>query len=230
MVSPRLMGIWVFLDFCLLAAGGIALALSIVWRAPDLLMNMVFSDSILIAGMGLGIALIATFIVSLCGIAQKNHVTAGLVVLNWTLIVDAIAVVIIGSFFWYITLMPRNNFHTIYATQSQENKIATQDMFKCCGYFNASDLIEFGGNFCTSLEFVQSPEFLQPNNSNAANFCVTPITAYADVSLMNAFTTIYGFMGIIMGLFLTTLCVIKKRLESERFRKIDLKRGGSGFV
>jgi len=223
------MGAWVFFDFCLLAAGGIALALSIVWRAPNLLMNMVFSDAILIAGMALGIALIATFVLSLCAIAQKSHVTAGLVALNWTLIVDGIGVVLIGSFFWYFTLRPRDAFHAIYTQQSRENRIAVQDMFKCCGYFNASDLIEFGGSFCTDAAFLQSPEFLRPDQ-DVAHFCVTPITKYADESLMNAFTTIYAFIAIIMGLFLATLCVIKKRLEDVRFKKIALKRGGGGFV
>jgi len=229
MVSRRLMGVWAFFDVCLLAAGVVALALSIIWRAPNVMMNMVFSDAILIAGMALGITLIATFILSLCAIAQKNHITVGLAALNWTLLVDAIATVAIGSYFWYYTLRPLNNFHAIYAKTSREDKIAVQDMFKCCGYFNASDLIEFGGSFCTSPAFLGSPEFLRPNET-VSKFCVLPITAFADVSLMDAFTTVYGYMAIIVGLFLATLCVIKKRQEEERFRKIDLKRGGGGFV
>jgi len=229
MVSRRLLGVWVFFDFCLLAAGGIALALSIIWRAPNVMMNMVFSDSILTVGMALGIALIATFILSLCAIAPTPRVTIGLVALNWTLIVDAIGTVLIGSYFWYFTLRPLDNFHAIYASTSRQNKIAVQDMFKCCGYFNASDLIEFGGTFCTNSAFLESPEFLRPNQT-ADRFCVMPITAFADVSLMNAFTTVYSYMAIIMGLFLATLCVIKQRQEKERFRKIDLKRGGGGFV
>jgi len=223
------MGVWVFLDFCLLAAGAVALALSIVWRAPNVLMNMVFSDADLTAGMILGIALLVTFVISVGAIVQRNHVTLGLVILNWTLIIDAIGVVIIGTFIWFFTLKERDNFHEIYERQSRDNKIAIQDQFKCCGYFNASDLIEFGGNFCRDVAFVQSPEFLGSDGS-AANFCVTPITAYADTSLNNAFTTVYGFMAIILGLFLASLCVINKRLEDERFKKIDLKRGGRGFV
>jgi len=229
MVSRRLMGVWAFFDVCLLAAGTVALALSIAWRAPNVMMNMVFSDSILLAGMALGIALIATFIVSLCAIVQKNRITIGLVALNWALIIDAVGTVAIASYFWYFTLQPLDNFHAIYAETSRENRIVVQDMFKCCGYFNSSDLIEFGGAFCTSPAFLESPEFLRPNQTSN-QFCVSPITAFADVSLMDAFTTVYGYMAIIGGLFLATLCVIKKRQEEERFRKIDLKRGGGGFV
>jgi hypothetical protein len=39
------MGIWAFFDFTLLAAGAVSLALSIVWRKFDLLLNMVLSQA-----------------------------------------------------------------------------------------------------------------------------------------------------------------------------------------
>jgi len=39
------MGVWAALDVLLLVAGVVALALSIVWRAPNLLMNMVLSSA-----------------------------------------------------------------------------------------------------------------------------------------------------------------------------------------
>lgn len=45
MVSKKLMGVWAFLDFCLLAAGIVALVLSIVWRKTDVMMNMVLSNA-----------------------------------------------------------------------------------------------------------------------------------------------------------------------------------------
>lgn len=45
MVSKALMGVWAGLDFCLLAAGVVSIALSIVWRAPNLLMNFVISSA-----------------------------------------------------------------------------------------------------------------------------------------------------------------------------------------
>jgi hypothetical protein len=45
MVSRKLMGVWAVLDFLLMAAGAVALAFSIVWRAPNLMMNMVLSPS-----------------------------------------------------------------------------------------------------------------------------------------------------------------------------------------
>jgi hypothetical protein len=45
MVSKTLVGVWVVLDILLLAAGVLTLALSIVWRAPNILINMVLSSA-----------------------------------------------------------------------------------------------------------------------------------------------------------------------------------------
>ena len=39
------MSVWVALDILLLAAGVLTLALSIVWRAPNILINMVLSSA-----------------------------------------------------------------------------------------------------------------------------------------------------------------------------------------
>jgi hypothetical protein len=55
--------------------------------------------------------------------------------------------------------------------------------FQCCGYFNASDLIEIGGSFCQNSTFVNSL-----NTTVTSNFCVTPVTHSADVSLNDVFS------------------------------------------
>lgn len=47
MVSKALMGVWVALDILLLAACVLTLALSVVWRAPNILINMVLSSAAL---------------------------------------------------------------------------------------------------------------------------------------------------------------------------------------
>jgi len=218
------MGVWAFLDVCLLAAGAVTIAMSIVWRSPNLLLNMVISDAYLNSGLVLGIALIVTFAISIGAVVQRNHITIGLVILNWTLILDALGIVVIGTFVWFMTLRERDNFHQVFAAQTPQGRIAIQDKLKCCGYYNSSDLAEIGGSFCVDDNFIKN------TNNATQNFCVNPITAYADNALMNVFTTIYGFMAVIICLFLASLCVINKRLEDERFKKIDAKRGGRGFV
>lgn len=223
MVSRKLMGVWAILDFLLLAAGAVALALSIVWGRKDMLMNMVLSRADLTAGVILGIALIVTFFISIAGVVQRNHITIGLVITNYALLVDAIGIVIIGTFVWFYTLEERKNFSDLWQAATPEIRQELQDMFKCCGYFAGNDSAVIGG-FC-SQDVVNS---LNPNVTS--NFCVTPITNFADMTLNNIFTTVYGFMAIVLCLLLATLCVIKKRHEDERFKKIDAKRGGKGFV
>ncbi|PFH49096.1 hypothetical protein AMATHDRAFT_48971 [Amanita thiersii Skay4041] len=224
MVSRKLLGVWVALDILLLAAGVVALVLSIVWRAPNTLMNMVLSPEDLTAGMVLGVALLVTFAISIAAIVQSNHITIGLVIMNYALLVDVFGVGFIGSFVWFFTLQERNNFHKLWLEASDEARVVLQDQLKCCGYFNNTEAI-VGGTFCANPDFVNSL-----NNSVEANFCVGPITQFADTTLNNVFTTVYGYMAIIICLLLATLCVIKRRQEAERFKKIDEKRGGKGFV
>jgi hypothetical protein len=223
MVSKRLLGLWAFIDFTLLVCGVVAVVLSIVWRAPSVLMNMLFTSAYLNAGLALGIALLATVALSIFAIIQANHITIGLVILNWVLIADALIITVIGTFVWYFTLQERNNVHALYAGLDSAGRIAIQDQLSCCGYFNDTDLVEIGGNFCQNTTFVQGA------NNASGNFCVTPLTAWTDYSMSNVFTTVYGFMAVVICLFLTTVCVIKKRQEHERFKKIDAKRG-RGFV
>ena len=45
MVPKALMGVWVVLDVLLLAACVLTLALSVVWRVPNILINMVLSSA-----------------------------------------------------------------------------------------------------------------------------------------------------------------------------------------
>lgn len=147
MVSRTLMGIWAALDFFLLASGAITIALSVVWRAPNALMNMVLSDAdltgilyvpsnfitvlliiqIVSAGMILGIALLVTFAISIGGIVQRNHVTLGLVTLNWVLILDALGIIVIGTFVWFFTLQEGANYHKRWLATTPEARRALQD-------------------------------------------------------------------------------------------------------
>jgi hypothetical protein len=223
MVSRRLLGIWAFLDFLLLAAAVLTITLSFVWQEPNLIINMVFRKADITSGFALGIALLITFAISIAAIIQPNHVIIGLVILNWVLILDAMGIIAVGSFIWFYTLQERVNFQKVFSSLTTDQQISIQDHFQCCGYFSPADAV-IGGSFCQNTTFVQT------TINSTSNFCVTPITSFADMSLNNAFSTVYGYMAIVICLFLASLCVIKKRQETERFKKIDAKRGGKGFV
>lgn len=71
--------------------------------------------------------LIFTFVFSIGAIVQKNHITIGLVILNYILVADAIAVLCIGSFVWFYTLRQRNNFHPLYVALPDTSVAYIQD-------------------------------------------------------------------------------------------------------
>jgi hypothetical protein len=230
MVSRKLMGFWAFMDVLLLGSGAFAVAMSIVWRAPDLLRDMTLSSTQLTAGLLLGIALLVTFVISVGAIVQRNHVTIGLVILNYVLLIDALMVIVIATFLWFPSLTERNMFHEKWLGITRDDRIVLQDKFSCCGYFNASDTAEVGGTFCTQpqVDFLNALDLT--NDDNARFFCVQPVSAAGDAILGNVFTALYSFMVPVLCLLLASISVIFKREEDERFKKIDAKRGGRGFV
>jgi len=217
MPSKTLMGVWAFLDFALLAAGGISIAFSVIWRTPNALQNMVITDFDLTVGLVLGIALCIAFVFSVGGVIQANHVTIGLQIFNMILVLVGAVCLIAGSSVWFYTLREAGNFRDVWSTLAQDRQGNIQDALQCCGYANTTDLFNVNQGFCASV------------NVNTTG-CQDKIVKFADYTLNNVFTSIYGFMAIIVCLFVCTMCVMNKRLEQERFRKIDAKRGGRGFV
>eukprot|EP00914_Ancora_sagittata_P019211 GHVO01038327.1.p1 GENE.GHVO01038327.1~~GHVO01038327.1.p1 ORF type:complete len:175 (-),score=8.13 GHVO01038327.1:196-720(-) len=173
--------------------------------------------------------LCVTFIFSIGAIVQKNHITIGLVILNYILIVDAIAVLSAGTYVWFFSLRQRNEFHVLYQQLPTSSRAFIQDKFSCCGYFNGSDAVE-SSTFCTPSQIAFTNSLDPTDINNAANFCVGKVTAFTDYALNNIFSSCYAFMPVVLGLLLFSLCVINKRKEDERFKKIDAKRGGRGFV
>jgi len=215
------MGVWAFFDFALLTFGGLSVAVSIILQgSDDVLVNLTFTPSQLTSGLVLGILLLITFVISIGAIIQRSHITQPLMVLNWALVVDGVAIIFVGSFFWFITLAEQDNFLQRLTASTPEVRIAVQDKLNCCGYYNTTHFVEIGGQVCTSAAAA-----VARNNS-----CVLPLTNITDQTLNTTFTFIYGFMTAVIPLLLATLCVIKKREEDERFKKIDSKRGGRGFV
>jgi len=218
MPSKALKTTWGALNFALLAAGIIAIVFSILWRAPNLEMNFYVSMMDLNGGLALGIMLLVTWMISIGSILQPNHVTVGLVITNWALIGDAIAIIVIGGSIWFYSLREVANYLIVWTNASTDTRQALQDAFSCCGYTNSTQLAVFAG-FCADTTF-------------AANQtgCVTFIEPKADYTLNNIFSSIFGFMAVVIAFFLATVCMVYRRKEQERFRLIDEKRGGRGFV
>lgn len=87
----------------------------------------------LTAGTILGIFLLVTFGISIFAIVQRNHVTAGLVILNWILIMDAVVVIVIGSFIWFYSLQQRNNYYKVFQAVGNVTRVEIQDKVRAIG-------------------------------------------------------------------------------------------------
>lgn len=84
-------------------------------------------EFITIGGTVLGIMLLVTFVISIGAIVQRNHITMGLVVLNWVLIMDFIAVVVVGTYIWFYTLQERNNYFERFKAVTPDVRAQIQD-------------------------------------------------------------------------------------------------------
>lgn len=82
------------------------------------------------AGTVLGIALLVTFAFSVGAIVQKNHITLGLVILNYALLIDAIGIAVTGSSIWFFTLQERNNYHVRWLEATPSTRILLQDQVR----------------------------------------------------------------------------------------------------
>ena len=81
--------------------------------------------------MILGIVLLFTFAVSIGAIVQKNHVTIGLVMLNWLLVLDALVILIVGTIIWFYSVQQRANYLKVFEAASPTTRIALQDKVRC---------------------------------------------------------------------------------------------------
>jgi protein-S-isoprenylcysteine O-methyltransferase Ste14 len=120
MPSKTLIGVWAGLDFALLLAGVICIAFSVIWRAPDLIRDLVITTTDLNSGLGLGIIFAITFVISVAAILTPKSTTHGLKALNWVLVADSAATVIIGSIVWFYTLQERKNFSEVWGKQNED--------------------------------------------------------------------------------------------------------------
>jgi hypothetical protein len=82
----------------------------------------------------MGIAFLITSFVAVGAVIQRNHVTIGLVILNWLLIADAVVVLAVGTFVWFYTLRERSEFHAVYARLQPSQRITIQDEVNHCSF------------------------------------------------------------------------------------------------
>ncbi|KAG8777416.1 phospholipid scramblase 1 [Ceratobasidium sp. 428] len=168
MPPKTLIGVWAGIDLALLLAGGICIAFSIIWRAPDLLRELVINTMDLNAGLGLGIMFAITFVVSIAAILTPKGTTGGLKALNWVLIADSVATIVIGSIVWFYTLQERKNFSEVWGQQSQDTLGRIQEQVRMITFFFYSFLRGLANRACgwTIVPMLRLLQWYRPGNRN----------------------------------------------------------------
>lgn len=67
------------------------------------------------------------FFISLFAITQRKPHTSGFRALNWALIADSIAIIVVGSIVWYYTLEERAEYQEVWLQQTTSIRIQLQD-------------------------------------------------------------------------------------------------------
>jgi hypothetical protein len=133
--------------------------------------------------MVLGILYAVTFIISVGAIVQRNHVTIGLVILNWLLILDTIITVVFASVLWFRTLEELANNEKLWIAAPTQTRLTLQDRWNCCGYRNGTN-IEIGGTVCPTFEV-----------ANATVGCMIQFSGESDYLLSQTFTCVHSTLG-----------------------------------
>lgn len=237
-MGKRLKIVWGVLDALFLATGLFAIIFSVFVRMGNpspgtlnslTLRSLVISDMDLTAALVLGILILISWLIGLygaiTGLAGGRRLTGGYIAFNWSIVVVAVITTIMGCIVWYFTLQPRKEFFAIWQDQPQSTQQFLQDTLSCCGFFNTTAAGGFNAptGFCSAIA--------AGTNTTVISACITPILAFEDYTLNNVFSVTFGFVCVQTALFLATCCMINVRVEEERFRLIDEKRGiKGGFV
>ncbi|TIA96962.1 hypothetical protein E3P96_03495 [Wallemia ichthyophaga] len=212
MPTKIMFGIWALFDICLLVAGSVCISVSTAWKSPDLLRDLVINDEEKRAGFVLGILIVITVAYSTFAILRRRAIH--LKVLNFTFILLAVFVIVIGSSLWLLSLNQRSLMADLWKEHSPDEQIKIQNHFECCGYQNTTDAGLFS-------EDAQQDFCLDLDNKRG---CMTPIVNFASNYISSVYATMYGFIIILICLFLTTVCLLNERAKEDRFRRIDSKR------
>jgi len=228
--TSRLNIAFILFDFLLVAVAVFIIVFTQIWKgSKDVLKHLVINEKDLTAGLILAGFYIFSWLFSIPAfIASKQRSklranTTMLAAFNWTLVLAGLVTVTIGTAIWFFTLRLRVEFEDVWKEQSTSTLITLQNSLQCCGYWNATSAGLFtpdlATGFCANVQNV------------TASPCVTPITDSANFTLNNVFSSVYGFMAVVVALFLTSVCVINDRHEEVRFQLIDEKSGTvGGFV
>ncbi|WVQ75786.1 hypothetical protein IAR50_005419 [Cryptococcus sp. DSM 104548] len=218
--------VWVVFDFFLLAAGVLSIVASVIFNSPGHpFLNLIATKVDFKLGIGMGAIYIMSCIVSVPAFLSSFENTMMLKFLNWWLVGCMAVTLAFGSIFWILSLEQLNTFFNVWNVQTATIQQTIQDEFSCCGYYNGTA----AGGFSTVAGFCADATFAA-NQTGCQAIITSASSPGTDFTLETIFSTVYGFEIVLVCFFLATVCLINERGLSFRFRRIDAKRGGSGFV
>ncbi|EGG00208.1 uncharacterized protein MELLADRAFT_112043 [Melampsora larici-populina 98AG31] len=237
--------IFIFFDIALLAAAIFTLLVVLGWKsllASDPLPNesiitrLALSTNFVNAGLIFSIATFVSFVISLWPVFTKptrdNAATRPVAIHMLFILVVFLLTMGAATTIWFTTLRIRALFTPVWIEQPLEIKLFLQNSLQCCGWFNATASGMFDQELRTG--YCSNPEsIVRDPDPNVSIGCVGPFTKQADDLFNNAFTTLYGFTIIELGLFLTAASITNLRIQKKRFLRIDYKLttgGKGGFV
>ncbi|TIA88051.1 hypothetical protein E3P99_02828 [Wallemia hederae] len=248
MPSKTMFGIWALFDICLLVAGAVCVSVSTAWRSPDLLRDLVINDEEKRAGLALGILIILTVAYSTVAIVRRRAIY--MKALNIAFILLTIVTIFIGAFARVLrpsaelkTQLRRSGYSRLSSTRSwgtsgSKSPSTTKSGYRTThhsltpppGYQNTTSAGLFSQDakqdFCTDLD---NKSGCERKIVKFANDYINSVFSWVVKAAMKSSThiphsTIYGFVIILICLFLATVCVINERAKEDRFRRIDSKR------
>jgi len=139
-----------------------------------------------------------------------------LLILNFGVAIDILAVIAGGTIIWYRDLQPRENLWNVWLATPIDIQATIQEQFQCCGWWDPTDITQVvTSDTCPSTSL--------PG-------CVDPFGNYADHKLNGIFTFVYGVVALLSLWFLVNGCIISERRLQHRFRLIDQKQKDMGYV
>lgn len=167
------------------------------------------------AGIANAVLTFICFLITLPAMATGSR--SWLKAAGYLVVLNALFTMIIGLDLWIITLTMRDEFSTIWNSQTTNIQELMQTSFQCCGYFNSS-----------SPAFVTDATCPSPASAALMRGCSVPLVSFGNTFVDNIFTGVFGMVGIQALLVMCTACLLKDRKERERFQHIDEKRGARG--
>ncbi|KAF0369748.1 tetraspanin family protein [Gigaspora margarita] len=214
-VNKLALSCYIIVELVYLITGIIMMSVSSSWLLTfgNNVRSAVLSKFLIIGGIIVGIVRVLTFLVGMIGFFAPFKRRGLLIAHSISIIITAIALLILGAKVWFKTLDERNFFKDVWIEWKNGTRARFQNEFNCCGWEYP---LSYGvvSRICPDL---------QQANATMFGGCDDLLIRSGDLLSREIFTSLFGFMMIDVLTFLAVCVLIHVRKVEERFRKIEEK-------